>query len=168
MLSSGHVLCSFALGIMLSTSIDSWYGYHEHMPIRLTESFSLHLFRLGPFGLLVDFESYMTVWGSRSGLIEWVAPCRFSFLDSQPDSLNMGAVPRDFHEFRLLGKSCLFMNFHFFSRISWISASGLAIYHVFGPSGPAVYRVFLCQAMHMWHDAINAWGVLLAKWAFTC
>ena len=40
----------------------------------------------------------MAVLGVRRGPIGFAAPWRFKILDSQPDSLNMGPVPTDFHE----------------------------------------------------------------------
>ena len=54
----------------------------------------------------MDFEFYMAVLGVPSVPIGLVAPLRFNILDSQPDSSNMGPVPIDFHDFRLVQKSC--------------------------------------------------------------
>ena len=48
---------------------------------------------------LVDFEFYMAVLGVPSGLIGLIAPLGFKILDSQPEKLNMGPVPTDFHDF---------------------------------------------------------------------
>ena len=48
---------------------------------------------------LVDFEFSMAVLGVGRVPIGLVAPLRFKWLDSQPDSSNMGPVSTDFHEF---------------------------------------------------------------------
>ena len=48
------------------------------------------------------FAGFSIFYGSLGGgrvPIELVAPLRFKWLDSQPDSSNMGAVPTDSHEF---------------------------------------------------------------------
>ena len=50
-------------------------------------------------GFLVDFEFSMTVLGVGRVPIGLVAPLRFKWLDSQPDSSKMGPVSIDFHEF---------------------------------------------------------------------
>ena len=50
-------------------------------------------------GFLVDFEFSMAVLGVGRVPIGLVAPLRFKWLDSQPDSSNMGPVSTDFHEF---------------------------------------------------------------------
>ena len=55
---------------------------------------------------LLDFEFYMVVLGVRRGLIGFLAPWRFKWLDSQPDSSNMGPVSNDFHDFSDFPKSC--------------------------------------------------------------
>ena len=54
---------------------------------------------MGSIGFLADFEFYMAVLGVPSGSIGLVAAWRFKWLDSQPDSSNMGPVSTDFHEF---------------------------------------------------------------------
>ena len=54
---------------------------------------------MGTIGFLADFEFYMAVLGVPSGPIGFVAPWRFKWLDSQPDSSNMGPVSTDFHDF---------------------------------------------------------------------
>ena len=53
----------------------------------------------GSIGFLADFEFYMAVLGFRRGSIGFIAPLTFKWLDSQPDSSNMGPVPTDFHDF---------------------------------------------------------------------
>ena len=50
-------------------------------------------------GFLPDFEFSMAVLGVGRVPIGLVAPLRFKWLDSQPDSSNMGPVSTDFHEF---------------------------------------------------------------------
>ena len=52
-----------------------------------------------PVGFLVDFEFSMAVFGVGRVSSGLVAPLRFKWLDSQPDSVNMGPVSTDFHEF---------------------------------------------------------------------
>ena len=54
---------------------------------------------------LPDFELYMPVLGFRRGPIGFIAPLSFKWLDSQPDSSNMGPVPTDFHDFLTFQKS---------------------------------------------------------------
>ena len=54
---------------------------------------------------LPDFEFYIPVLGFRRGLIGFIAPLSFKWLDSQPDSSNMGPVPTDFHDFLTFQKS---------------------------------------------------------------
>ena len=54
---------------------------------------------MGSVGFLLDFEFYMAVLGIGRGSIALVALCRLKFLDSQPDSSNMGPVLTDFHYF---------------------------------------------------------------------
>ena len=54
---------------------------------------------VGSVGFLVDFEFSMAVLGVGRVPIGLVAPLRFKWLDSQPDSSNMGPVSTDFHEF---------------------------------------------------------------------
>ena len=54
---------------------------------------------------LADFEFYMAVLGFRRGPIGFIAPSSFKWLDSQPDSSNMGPVPTDFHYFLTFQKS---------------------------------------------------------------
>ena len=54
---------------------------------------------VGSIGFLSDFEFYMEVLGYRRDPIGLVAPLRFKWLDSQPDSSNMGPVPTDFNAF---------------------------------------------------------------------
>ena len=54
---------------------------------------------VGSIGFLVDFASYIAVFGIGMGPIGLVAPLRFKWLDSQPDSSNMGPVSTDVHEF---------------------------------------------------------------------
>ena len=61
---------------------------------------------MGSVGFLPVFEFYMAVLGVGRVSIGLVAPWRFKILDSQPDSSNMGPVPIDFHDFRLLQKHC--------------------------------------------------------------
>ena len=61
---------------------------------------------VGSIGFLVDFEFYMAVLGVGRVPIGLVAPLRFKWLDSQPDSSNTGPVPTNFHEFRDFQKSC--------------------------------------------------------------
>ena len=53
---------------------------------------------VGSVGFLVDFEFSMAVLGVGRVPIGLVTPLRFKWLDSQPDSSNMGPVPTDFHE----------------------------------------------------------------------
>ena len=48
---------------------------------------------------LLDFAFYMEVFGVGRGSIGLVAPLRFKWLDSQPDSSNMGPVSTEFHDF---------------------------------------------------------------------
>ena len=55
--------------------------------------------------LLADFEIYIAVLGFRRGPIGFIAPLSFKWLDSQPDSSNMGPVPTDFHDFLTFQKS---------------------------------------------------------------
>ena len=54
---------------------------------------------VGSVGFLVDFEFSMTVLGIGRVPIGFVTPLRFKWLDSQPDSSNMGPVSTDLHEF---------------------------------------------------------------------
>ena len=61
---------------------------------------------MGSVGFLLDFEFCMAVLGFRRGPIRFIAALSFKWLDSQPDSSNMGPVPIDFHDFRLFQKSC--------------------------------------------------------------
>ena len=61
--------------------------------------FSGQLGRLGPLDSLADFEFDMAVLGIGSGPNGFAAPWRFKILDSQPDSLNMGPVWTDVHDF---------------------------------------------------------------------
>ena len=60
---------------------------------------------VGSVGFLVDFEFSMAVLGVGRVPIGLVAPLRFKWLDSQPDSSNMGPVPTDFHDFLTFQKS---------------------------------------------------------------
>ena len=60
---------------------------------------------MGSVGFLADFEFYMAVLGFRRGPIGFIAPLSFKWLDSQPDSSNMGPVPTDFHDFLTFQKS---------------------------------------------------------------
>ena len=60
---------------------------------------------MGSVGFLVDFEFSMAVLGVGRVPIGLVAPLRFKWLDSQPDSSNMGPVSTDVHEFRDFLKS---------------------------------------------------------------
>ena len=53
---------------------------------------------MGSVGFLVDFEFSMAVLGVGRVPIGLVAPLRFKWLDSQPDSSNMGPVSTDFQE----------------------------------------------------------------------
>ena len=70
----------------------------SHIPvIRLMAKFSGHWGRRA--GFLVDFEFSMAVLGVGRVPIGLVAPLRFKWLDSQPDSSNMGPVSTDLHEF---------------------------------------------------------------------
>ena len=50
-------------------------------------------------GFLPDFEFSMAVWGVGRNPIGLVASLRFKWLDSQPDSSNMGPVSTDVHDF---------------------------------------------------------------------
>ena len=52
---------------------------------------------VGSVGFSVDFEFSMEVLGVGRVPIGLVAPLRFKWLDSQPDSSNMGAVSTNFH-----------------------------------------------------------------------
>ena len=61
---------------------------------------------MGSIGFLLDFEFSMAALGVGRVPIGLVAPLRFKWLDSQPDSSNMGPVSTDFHEFRQFQKSC--------------------------------------------------------------
>ena len=54
---------------------------------------------MGSVGFLPDFEFYMAVLGVGRGPNRLVAPLDFKWLDSQPDSSNMGPVSTDFHDF---------------------------------------------------------------------
>ena len=57
---------------------------------------------MGSVGLwifLVDFEFYRALLEVRRVPIGLVAPLRFKWLDSQPDSSSIGSVSTDFHEF---------------------------------------------------------------------
>ena len=54
---------------------------------------------VGSVGFLPDFEFSMAVLGVGRVPIGLVAPLRFKWLDSQPDSSNMGPVSTDFHDF---------------------------------------------------------------------
>ena len=54
---------------------------------------------VGSVGFLVDFEPSMTVLGVGRVPIGLVALLKFKWLDSQPDSSNMGPVSIDFHGF---------------------------------------------------------------------
>ena len=74
---------------------------------------------MGSVGVLVDFEFSMAILGVGRVLIGLVAPWRFKWLDSQPDSSNMGPVSTDFHEF------CDFLK-------SW-GGFLTGMYRVFGP-----------------------------------
>ena len=60
---------------------------------------------VGSVGFLVDFEFSMAVLGVGRVPIGLVAPLRFKWLDSQPDSSNMGPVPTDVHDFLTFQKS---------------------------------------------------------------
>ena len=60
---------------------------------------------VGSVGFLPDFEFSMAVLGVGRVPIGLVAPLRFKWLDSQPDSSNMGPVPTDFHDFLTFQKS---------------------------------------------------------------
>ena len=60
---------------------------------------------MGSIGFLADFEFYMAVLGFRRGPIGFIAPLSFKWLDSQPDSSNMGPVPTDVHDFLTFQKS---------------------------------------------------------------
>ena len=61
--------------------------------------------RWGPLDFLPDFEFSMAVLGVGRVPIGLVAPLRFKWLDSQPDSSNMGPVSTDFNEFCAFLKS---------------------------------------------------------------
>ena len=65
--------------------------------IRLMAKFSGQWGRWGP----LDFWSILNfLWQFLEvgrGLIGFIAPLSFKWLDSQPDSSNMGPVPTDFH-----------------------------------------------------------------------
>ena len=54
---------------------------------------------MGSAGFKVDFEFSMAVLGVGRVPIGLATPLRFKWLDSQPDSSNMGRVSTDFHEF---------------------------------------------------------------------
>ena len=54
---------------------------------------------VGSVGFLVDFEFSMAVLGVWRVPIGLVVALRFKWLDSQPDSSNMGPVSTDFHDF---------------------------------------------------------------------
>ena len=54
---------------------------------------------VGSVGFLVDFEFVMAVLGVGRIPIGLVAPLRFKWLDSQPDSSNMGPVSTDLMNF---------------------------------------------------------------------
>ena len=60
---------------------------------------------MGSCGCLPDFEFSVTDLGVRRGPIGFIAPLSFKWLDSQPDSSNMGPVPTDFHDFLTFQKS---------------------------------------------------------------
>ena len=53
----------------------------------------------GSVGFLVDVEFCMAVLGVGRVPIGLVAPLRFKWIDSQPDSSNIGPVSTDLHEF---------------------------------------------------------------------
>ena len=53
----------------------------------------------GSIGFLADFEFCMAVLGVPSGSIAFAAALGFKWLDSQPDSSNMGPVSNDVHDF---------------------------------------------------------------------
>ena len=55
------------------------------------------------FWLILIFV--IAVLGFRRGPIGFIAPLSFKWLDSQPDKLNMGPVPIDFHDFLTFQKS---------------------------------------------------------------
>ena len=61
---------------------------------------------VGSVGFLVDFEFSIAVLGVGRVPIGLVAGLRFKWLDSQPDSSNVGPVSIDFHDVRLFRKSC--------------------------------------------------------------
>ena len=66
------------------------------------------MYTFGPWGPLEffgDFKFYMAIWGVGRCPIGLVAALRLRMLDSQPDSLNMGPFPTDFHEFCDVQKS---------------------------------------------------------------
>ena len=54
---------------------------------------------MGSVGFLVEFEFSVAVLGVGRVPIGLVAPLRFKWLHSQPDSSNMGPVSTDFHAF---------------------------------------------------------------------
>ena len=69
--------------------------------------FSAELGRLGLLDVLVDFVSYMMVWGVGRGPNGFAAPWRFEMFNSQPDSSSIGPVSTNFDnvcDFRKSGK----------------------------------------------------------------
>ena len=61
--------------------------------------FSGQLGRWGPLDFLVDFEFSVAVLGFGRGPIGLVAPLTFKWLDSQPESSNMGLIWTVVYEF---------------------------------------------------------------------
>ena len=74
-----------------------WYGWWNNLVYTLTR------------WVLWIFDRFWILYGSL-GVgrvpIGFVAPWRFKWLDSQPDSSNMGPVSIDFHDFWDFPKSC--------------------------------------------------------------
>ena len=85
---------------------------------------------VGSIGFLSDFEFYMAVLGVGMGPIGLVAALSFKMLDSQPDSLNMGPVWFDVHDFCIFSKSPM--------------AFWHGIYRVFGP-GASEFTCSSCR-----------------------
>ena len=86
---------------------------------------------MGSIGFSSDFEFYMAVLGVPSGPIGFVAALRFKWLDSQPDSSNMGPVSTDFVEFYdfLKGWGGFLTRYLSYFRPEW---SQIRIFQVFG------------------------------------
>ena len=81
-----------------------WHGCMRSR-IRLMAKFSGQWGRWGPLDFWSILNFCMAVLGVGRVPIGLVAPLRFKWLDSQPDSSNMGPVSTDFHEFRDFRKS---------------------------------------------------------------